>query len=156
MPELNDNLANNDKAILEAKDSLKALSNDEEKLRIYYDYYYNLALRKLVVTKTTERVAYVEGWVREDEFETLTKNLENKVDCDIEELAVQNEEMVPTATKNNKLVKPFESITNMFSVPNPNELDPNPAMSVWYWIIFGIMMGDMGYGLAMLIILGYF
>jgi len=37
--------------------------------------------------------------VREDEFETLTKNLENKVDCDIEELAVQNEEMVPTATK---------------------------------------------------------
>lgn len=99
LPELNDNLANNDKAILEAKDSLKALSNDEEKLRIYYDYYYNLALRKLVVTKTTERVAYVEGWVREDEFETLTKNLENKVDCDIEELAVQNEEMVPTATK---------------------------------------------------------
>jgi len=89
LPELNDNLANNDKAILEAKDSLKALSNDEEKLRIYYDYYYNLALRKLVVTKTTERVAYVEGWVREDEFETLTKNLENKVDCDIEELAVQ-------------------------------------------------------------------
>ncbi|HPK28424.1 MAG TPA: V-type ATP synthase subunit I [Bacilli bacterium] len=156
LPELNDNLANNDKAILEAKDSLKALSNDEEKLRIYYDYYYNLALRKLVVTKTTERVAYVEGWVREDEFETLTKNLENKVDCDIEELAVQNEEMVPTATKNNKLVKPFESITNMFSVPNPNELDPNPAMSVWYWIIFGIMMGDMGYGLALLIIFGLF
>jgi len=39
----------------------------------------------------------------------------------------------------------------MFSVPNPNELDPNPAMSVWYWIIFGIMMGDMGYGLALLI-----
>ena len=31
LPELNDNLANNDKAILEAKDSLKALSNDEEK-----------------------------------------------------------------------------------------------------------------------------
>ena len=42
-------------------------------MRIYYDYYYNLALRKLVVTKTTEHVAYVEGWVREDEFETLTK-----------------------------------------------------------------------------------
>ena len=39
----------------------------------------------------------------------------------------------------------------MYSVPNANEIDPNPIMSIWYWLIFGIMMGDIGYGLAMII-----
>jgi V/A-type H+-transporting ATPase subunit I len=42
----------------------------------------------------------------------------------------------------------------MFSVPNHKEIDPNPAVAIWYWIIFGIMMGDIGYGLAMLIVFG--
>ena len=62
---------------------------------------------------------------------------------------------MPTALKNNKFVKPFENITNEFSVPNYKELDPNPIMSFWYWIIFGIMMGDVGYGLIMLFLFGF-
>ena len=38
----------------------------------------------------------------------------------------------------------------MFSRPQNGELDPNPVMAPWYWIIFGLMMGDAGYGLMML------
>ena len=46
---------------------------------------------------------------------------------------------LPTALKNNKFVQQFETIMNIFSA-NPN-IDPNPVMSVWYWIIWH-MMGD--------------
>ena len=30
--------------------------------------------------------------------------------------------------------------------PHPDETDPNPALSFWYLFIFGMMMGDAGYG----------
>ncbi|MGI6735340.1 MAG: V-type ATP synthase subunit I [Bacilli bacterium] len=156
LPELKNSLTVNEDIIKAANADLKVLSKESTKLRIYYDYYYNYALRQLVNTKTTERVAYIEGWVREDEFESLTTSLANKVDLDVEELDVNDEEMVPTATKNNKFVEKFEAITNMFSVPHPKEVDPNPVMSIWYWVIFGIMMGDVGYGLLMLIVFGLF
>lgn len=151
LPELNKNLQDNSDAIKESNAELKKLGAKTNILRSYYDYFYNDALRQQVDTKSTERVVYLEGWVREDEFDALKKSLDKKLEYDIEELTVGEEEMVPTATKNNKFVSQFESITNMFSVPHPKEVDPNPVMSVWYWIIFGIMMGDIGYGLAMLV-----
>jgi V/A-type H+-transporting ATPase subunit I len=44
----------------------------------------------------------------------------------------------------------------MFSRPDPRELDPNPIMAPWYWIIFGMMMADAGYGLIMALFFGLF
>ena len=43
----------------------------------------------------------------------------------------------------------------MFSRPNPRDgIDPNPAMAPWYWIIFGMMMADAGYGVVMVVLFG--
>ena len=156
LPELNEGLQKNRDEIKESMAALKALSKNINVLRTYYDFFYNEALRKQVETKSTERVIYLEGWVREDEYASFKESISKKLELDIEELTVSEEELVPTATKNNKFVRQFESITNMFSVPHPQEIDPNPAMSIWYWIIFGIMMGDIGYGLAMLIVFTLF
>ena len=60
-------------------------------------------------------------------------------------------EFAPTLVKSSKVVKPFESITNMYSPPAYHEVDPNPVMSVFYFIIFGFMVADIGYGLLLLI-----
>lgn len=64
---------------------------------------------------------------------------------------VGEEEFAPTLIKSNKVVKPFESVTNMYSPPAYHEIDPNPVMSVFYFIIFGFMVADIGYGLLLLI-----
>lgn len=37
----------------------------------------------------------------------------------------------------------------MFTSPKYGEVDPNPVMAPWYWLIFGLMMGDAGYGFLM-------
>ncbi len=156
LPELNSSLESNNEEIKQSNEALKEFSKNINILRTYYDHFYNEALRKQVETKSTQRIVYLEGWVREDEFAAFKKSMSTKIECEIEEIEINNEELVPTATKNNNFVAQFESITNMFSVPHPKEIDPNPAMSVWYWVIFGIMMGDIGYGLAMLIIFTLF
>ena len=49
-------------------------------------------------------------------------------------------EKPPTVTKNNRFISQFETITDMFSRPSNGELDPNPVMGPWYWIIFGLLV----------------
>ena len=109
------------------------------------------ALKKAPVQHTLAAV-YLEGWVRSDEVDTLQKAIDEATDIyDLEVVDPTEEETPPTVTKNNKFVSAFEAITNMFSPPRHDEVDPNPAMSIWFWIIFGMMMGDAGYGVVMAI-----
>ena len=82
----------------------------------------------------------------------MKKVLETSVSCyDLSLSDPKEGEDPPTCNKNNKFVEPFQSVTNMYEVPNYKEVDPNPMMSIWFWFIFGMMMGDVGYGVVMLI-----
>ncbi|MGN0813993.1 MAG: V-type ATP synthase subunit I [Candidatus Coproplasma sp.] len=61
------------------------------------------------------------------------------------------EDTPPTLYKNNAVVKNFETITNMYSPVSYREFDPNTVMSVFYSLFLGFIMGDIGYGLLMLL-----
>lgn len=129
----------------------------ELELKVLIDQINAKRARLLVPIQNTKETIFIEGWVREDKIDDL-KNLVSSItktyDIDISEPL--EEDTVPTALQNNKFVHQFETITNMYSVPNHKEVDPNPAMSIWYWLIFGIMMGDVGYGLVMVVLFGLF
>lgn len=58
---------------------------------------------------------------------------------------------MPVLLKNNNFVQPFEDITEMYSTPLYGDIDPTPLMAPFYWITFGIMLGDVGYGLLLLL-----
>lgn len=125
-------------------------------LKLLYDQLQSKDMRTQISLLKTEQTVYLEGWMRSDELEKLDYILtKDEISYEIEARDPLPDELSPTALKNNKFVQSFETITNQFSVPNPKELDPNPLMSIWYWLIFGLMIGDMGYGLAMVIIFGY-
>lgn len=64
---------------------------------------------------------------------------------------VPEDEMPPTLLKNNAVVEGFESLTNMYSVPNAREFDPNSVMAIFYSIFLGYIMADVGYGVLMLL-----
>ena len=64
---------------------------------------------------------------------------------------VGEDEFAPTLTKNNAIVKQFESVTNMYTPPTYHEVDPNPVMAVFYFIIFGFMVADIGYGVLLML-----
>ena len=61
------------------------------------------------------------------------------------------DEQVPTLLKNNAIVTNFETITNMYSAPDAREFDPNTVMAFFYSVFLGFIMGDIGYGLFMLL-----
>jgi V/A-type H+-transporting ATPase subunit I len=59
--------------------------------------------------------------------------------------------MPPTKIKNNRFVKPFEELTKLYGLPKYNEIDPTPIMAITFPILFGLMFGDLGHGLLLLI-----
>lgn len=131
----------------------KQIQSDTEKIKpeqikIFenlYDYYLSrrdlrIAQRNIVTTKNT---FYLEGWMPEG------CKIENNKEFIIKVREEQENDDVPVLVKNNKIVEPFQSITNMYSVPNKHELDPNPIMSIFYIIFFGLMLSDAGYGLLL-------
>ncbi|MFX1567766.1 MAG: V-type ATPase 116kDa subunit family protein [Promethearchaeota archaeon] len=60
-------------------------------------------------------------------------------------------EITPTIMKNFFLVKPFETLTRMYGTPTYSEIDPTPIIAITFPILFGLMFGDIGHGLVLII-----
>ena len=131
-------------------------SGETSALSIVRDYLRTQLARERAVEnfmKTAETIL-AEGWVpvnMAEEFESILKRIcaedyyleQDDVDFDDSE--------VPIKLKNNRVVQAFENITGMYSMPRYNEFDPTPILTPFYWLFFGLMVGDIGYGILMLV-----
>lgn len=66
-----------------------------------------------------------------------------------EEEDLRNE--APTITKNFFLFRPYEILTKMYGTPAYSEIDPTPFLFFTFPLIFGLMFGDIGHGLCLII-----
>ena len=100
----------------------------------------------------TDKVFLLEGWLPADHCAALEKALE-PFTCAVEtrEPAEDEYPQVPVQLRNNKLTRPLNMVTEMYSLPAYGTLDPNPLMAPFFILFYGIMMADMGYGLLMMI-----
>lgn len=149
--QINDNLID----ISKSEEALIALSNSIKEIEILNDQLSSYEeLNKIKSHETIETVV-ITGWVRSDKLEVLDKAISDVTDIYETEITDPEEgETPPVAVKNKKLIEPFESVTDMFSSPGDGDVDPNPVMSIWFFILFGIMMGDAVYGVLMIVLFG--
>ena len=100
----------------------------------------------------TDKAFLLEGWLPADRCAEIEKTLE-PFTCAIETREPTEDEypQVPVQLKNNKLTRPLNMVTEMYSLPAYGTLDPNPLMAPFFILFYGIMMADMGYGLLMMI-----
>ena len=100
----------------------------------------------------TEKTFLLEGWVPAEKWPELESQLKN-YPCAWELRDPTEEEYpkVPVKLKNNWFTRPLSMVTEMYSLPAYNGLDPNPLMAPFFILFYGIMMADMGYGLLMMI-----
>lgn len=141
-------------ALNEADEKLYALKPEIRDLKIYCDRL-SFELEKAELAekmRATEVTFILEAYVPEEAVETVKDELEGASGAVFYEFTEPAEnEVPPTLYKNNKVVKNFEAITNMYSPANSREFDPNAVMSVFYSLFLGFIMGDAGYGLVMLL-----
>jgi V/A-type H+/Na+-transporting ATPase subunit I len=99
------------------------------------------------------RLAHIKGFVPQKRFDALSQ----KINSDLEgkALVLENEPVPeadpPTMVSHNRFVKPFEEITKLYGLPHYDELDPTPIVAITFPLIFGLMFGDIGHGLLLLI-----
>lgn len=95
---------------------------------------------------------YIVGWIPNQNLKSLLPKLkEHNVAYTIK----SHDEVAstpPTKLKNNKLIKPFESIVKMYGTPNYTEMDPTWFVAITAFLMFGFMFGDVGQGLVIAII----
>lgn len=98
----------------------------------------------------TDSAFVMEGWIPESEAKSIAAELKEKCpDTLIQLLAPEEKDAPPTLVVSNKVVEPYESVTNMYSPPKYREIDPNPVMSVFFCLFFGLMVGDAAYGVIL-------
>jgi len=133
----------------ELEASARELAAQKSVLQALEDYLLNEIAREKCFERLggTSMAFVLEGWVAADDKEKVTDAvLEAAPEAYIAFRPPAEDETPPTATKNPKLIEPFEAITNMYSYPNYNGVDPNKIMAIFYFIIFGAMVGDAAYG----------
>ena len=101
----------------------------------------------------TENTFYLQGWLPAQSEEQLAGILRDFTCAwETQEPAPDEYEEVPVKLKSNKLTAPYNVITEMYSLPAYNGLDPNPFVMPFFALFFGIMFADMAYGLIMFLV----
>lgn len=100
----------------------------------------------------TQAAFILQGWIRGDEVEKTQKVISGVTSSFYFETTEPEEgDTPPSVMKNNKLIAPYEAIVNMYSRPSYNGIDATPIMAPFYFLFFGMMLSDAGYGLLLLL-----
>ena len=148
--EINKHLSNRDGRILEAENNIKAYAKYADKLSFLEDYYVMKAERYAVYDDiaTSRNTFVLSGYVPEPEAEKLKTYLEETFEAEVE-LEEATDDDAPVTLKNNKFAEPCESVLATYSYPDRHEADPTSIMAIFYYIFFGMMFSDAGYGIVM-------
>lgn len=147
-----------DEQIGESTQQIANFAQEIAQWKVYVDYL-ELTEKKLIADGDLQNTAstfVLEGFYpaeTEEKVQHAICNVSDDIVLTFDEIA--DDEFAPTLTRNNKLVQKFESVTNSYTPPQYHEIDPNATMAVFYFIVFGLMMADIGYGL-LLVIAGLF
>ena len=93
---------------------------------------------------------FLEGWVPVPDEKKLLERLGQYTCCwETQDPAPEDYPVVPVKLKNNRFTEPLTTITEMYSLPAYDGVDPNGLMMPFYVFFFGFMFADLGYGLIL-------
>jgi V/A-type H+-transporting ATPase subunit I len=139
---------------------------DAELLALSSTWYHELAVLKKQLENIQEELgAYrnfglseytfvIMGWIPKKYLKKTQKAVKEAFGerVIIRELPVTEKDMeeAPVFYDNPWWVKPFEVIMQLVAAPRYREIDPSPILAIFFPLFFGIMVGDIGYGLVIL------
>ncbi|MEX0974666.1 MAG: V-type ATP synthase subunit I [Bacillota bacterium] len=122
------------------------------------DYY----LDKKNLDEVEERVGrtrfthVIEGYVKARDVDSLRQAFAGTPLVEVVDEDPAEGDDVPVYLENHPLIRPFEVITNIYGFPKYTEIDPTPFLAPFFWIFFGICLGDAVYGIVLWLGCRYF
>lgn len=150
-----------DAQIEEIDAELSSTSAEYDEYEVIHDFY-EVQLKKLRAIDKCEYTDYL-FTINSYSPTALSSNLKEELEAnyqifvDIQD--VETDEDYPILLQNNKFARSFQSLVDMYALPKPGyDIDPTFWASIFYVVLFGMMLGDVGYGalLASLCAIGLF
>ena len=150
---LEDSVNTNIKKIDDGEAKIKDCNGNQDKIEFLIDF---LAMRRDKYTaindlQMTQKTVVINGYVPKKYVDGLVAEFEKKYTVAITVTDPEDEDDVPVLLENGKFSEPVEGITEMYALPNKRDVDPSAVMAFFYYVFFGIMLSDAGYGLLMVI-----
>lgn len=137
----------------QAEARIAAHAEDRDAIRLYADHLNSAAAEDAGAEQllTNGTILFFEGWVPAKKEAAVTAFLD-RLNCAWETADPEAEEYpdVPVKLDNNAVTDPMNMVTEMYSLPAYDGIDPNPVMAPFFILFFGMMLADMGYGLLMI------
>lgn len=155
--EFNQNIKELNEQKLALKKEVSSFVDEKSVLEFAFEYYQNKLIRKQANKNflSTENVSIIKGWAPLNEnsnIELAAKSvLGDAYYLSFEEVKEEEIPSVPIKLENKGPAAAFDSITEMYSLPMYDEIDPTPYLTPFYMIFFGVMVADFGYGLLLLV-----
>ena len=147
-------LAENEASRKAAEAEIVKNAPERDALRLYADRLSAEAAKESNTERllTDGTILFFEGWAPAERMGQVSDLLE-RLGCAWEARDPTEEEYpsVPVQLKNNWLTRPLNMVTEMYSLPAYDNVDPNPLMAPFFILFYGIMMADMGYGILMIL-----
>lgn len=141
---------------------------DEENLRQARELDMLRVLRDLTATECerlkaaagfaqTRSAFLMEGWLPAEKEKQVEEKLKKAAPtAEIEFSDPAPDEKPPTLLVNNKFNEPFETVINLYSLPDPRGIDATALMAPFYILFFGFMVSDAGYGVVLSLLAGLY
>ena len=109
-------------------------------------------IEALLNIASSKYLTLVSGWVPKNKTDKLMNRLKKEnIPVYIEYSQPSIEEEPPTLLENPKIIRYYEPIVKFIGIPNYHEWDPTPIVAYSFALFYGIMLGDMGYAIAIIL-----
>jgi V/A-type H+-transporting ATPase subunit I len=99
---------------------------------------------------------FIYGWMPAEKVTSLSTSLQRNFAGSVvlEEIEIRTEDLdrVPVVLQNPQYFKPFENFTRLLPLPSYTSFDPTPFIGLFFPLFFGLILGDAGYGLIVLLL----
>ena len=155
--EIDEEIALTTKQSEETLERIRSYAPAREDIRFASDYYTARAEKYGVLSQLlqSKRVFYLEGFIPAPGAQSVAESIESKFNAAAEIEDPGKKETPPVLLTNNGFSAPLEGVTESYSLPGKKEIDPTFLSSLFYYILFGIMLSDAGYGILMFLGTGF-
>lgn len=155
--ELDERIAEAQDEIDQAEKKILALADQRADIQFAIDYFTMRSEKYEVISELVQskRTFVLTGYILAKKADALKAELEKRFDLAVELADCDPAVDPPIMLQNNPFSAPVEGVLESFGLPGRGEVDPCTVMSVFYYVLFGLMLSDAAYGLLMVIGCGF-
>jgi len=106
----------------------------------------------------TRQCFLVHGWMPSEDVamlqQHLTEHFHGEVVLTVKEMCQEDLDRVPVLLRNPLYFKPFELFARLLPLPRYSSYDPTPFLGLFFPLLFGMILGDIGYGALLALLAG--